>query len=188
MSVIANLYGYLAQLDEQQFKKYCLIAAGVTIGLLGLYLYSYYSSLNNLKSTIGQLNKKRIETRELLERFELVKKQRKTVDQLLERDKNFKILDFYENILQSLQVMNAQLQEPQTASQDVLDGYTERTLYAQLVNLNMKKVTDILQAIEQNDRVYTKEIEIDRSTTKPQAVNLKITIGTLDKKEELLEE
>lgn len=188
MEQLKNIKNYIDNLDQQQFKRYIIIFFTILTLIIGLILFFYFRSISTLETKIATINSKRREIRELLARYELVKKQQKSVDQLLEKQQDFKIVDFFEGILKKLQLNGAQMQEPQTTSESILDGYTERTLYGNLSNLNMKNLADILNAIEQEERIYTKEIEIDRSTTKPNAINAKIVIATLDKETKELEE
>ncbi len=184
MNFILSIKNYLDTLDAKDFKKYALIALSCIILLLGLLIVTYYRSAGQLKSKISAINKKRKDVQNMLERYERVKKQQVEVNTILAKDKSFKIAQYFENLLERLGIASNKAQEPETLPKDVLDGYTEWTLYANLANLNTKKLSELLYAIEQEERIYTKELEIEKAK-KPQAINVKITIATLEPKQEL---
>jgi hypothetical protein len=50
--------------------------------------------------------------------------------------------------------------------------------------MNTKKMSELLHAIELEERIYTKDVEVERSTTNPNAINVKLTIATLEPKVE----
>lgn len=181
MTIIERLQAYIDNLDERQFKIYVLIFLAALGLFTGLILFRYYHSIRTLKRKITTINKKRTSVRELLERNELVKRQQKDVDAILAKEKDFKISQFFENILSTLAISKDQVQSLETRSEDVLDGYTEWTLDARLNKLNMKKLTELLNEIEKEERIYTKELEIIKEQESP-AIDVKITIATLEQK------
>lgn len=184
MNFILAAKNYLDTLDVKEFKKYALIALACIVALLSFLIFSYYRSAAHLKTQISAINKKRKDVQGMLERYERVKKQQIEVNTILAKDKSFKIAQYFENLLTKLGIGSNKAQEPETLPKDVLDGYTEWTLYANLVNLNTKKLSELLYAIEQEERIYTKELEIEKSK-KSQTINVKITIATLEQKQEL---
>lgn len=184
MAFFLQIKNYLDNLESKDFKRYLLIALAGVILLAGLLMLQYYRSVSALKTKISAINKKRKDVQNMLERFERVKKQQIAVNTILAKEKDFKISQYFENLLEKLAISKNKTQEPETLPKDVLDGYTEWTLYANLANLNTKKLSELLYAIEQEERIYTKELEIEKAT-KPSSINVKITIATLEPKPEL---
>jgi hypothetical protein len=184
MNILLTFKNYLDTLDTKDFKKYALIALGALLLLLGFIFFMYYRSAAELKSKITVINKKRKDVQNMLERYERVKKQQIEVNTILAKDKTFKIAQYFENLLMKLDIGINKAQEPETVPKDVLDGYTEWTLYANLSNLTTKKLSELLYAIEQEERIYTKELEIEKAK-QPYSINVKITIATLEPKQEL---
>jgi hypothetical protein len=183
MAFFTQIKDYLDNLESKDFKKYLLIAFSVLVLLIGLLIFQYYRSVSALKARINTINRKRRDIQTMLERYERVKKQQIEVNTILAKEKDFKIAQFFENVLEKLNISKNKMQE-ETSPKDVLDGYTEWTLYAVLNNLNTKKLSELLYAIEQEERIYTKELEIEKST-KAEAITVKITIATLEPKPEL---
>lgn len=184
MNFILQIKNYIDNFDAKEFKKYALIAFGTILLLLGFLIFTYYRSASQLKTQISTINKKRKDVQGMLERYARVKKQQVEVDTMLAKDKTFKIAQYFENLLTKLGIGSNKAQEPETVPKDVLDGYTEWTLYANLANLNTKKLSELLYTIEQEERIYTKELEIEKNK-KANSINVKITIATLEQKQEL---
>lgn len=189
MNILASLKNYVDTLDQKEFRNYVLIGFGILIALLGLIVFLYYRNITSLRSRIATVNKHRLATRDLVSRYDLVKKLQVGVDAILAKEKDFKISQYFDQLLQKLGLTNNKTQDVETMSEEVLDGYyTEWTLYANLTNMNTKKMSELLHAIELEERIYAKDVEIERSTTNPNAINVKLTIATLEPKVETTKE
>jgi hypothetical protein len=184
MAFLLKIKDYLDSFESKEFKKYLLIALAIIALLAGLLMFQYYRSVWALKTKITAINRKRRDVQNMLERYERVKKQQIEVNSILAKEKDFKISQYFENLLERLGISKNLTQPPETLPKDVLDGYTEWTLYANLANLNTKKLSELLYTIEQEERIYTKELEIEKSST-GDTINVKITIATLEPKPEL---
>ena len=184
MTFFLPIKDYLDTLESKDFKRYLLIGFGILLSIIFLLIFNYYRSVSALKTRIASINRRRKEVHAMLERYELVKKQQIEVNNVLAKEKDFKISQYFENLLQKLQISKNKTQDTETLPKDVLDGYTEWTLYANLANLNTKKLSELLYAIEQEERIYTKELEIEKSAAN-KTINVKLTIATLEPKSEL---
>lgn len=188
MSMLTSLKNYIDAWDQKEFRNYITIAFGIVLLLLAGILFLYYRNVSYIRSRTAAINKQRTAVRELVSRYDLVKKQQVGVDAILAKEKDFKISQYFEQLLQKLGLTANKTQDVETMSEEVLDGYTEWTLYAHLTNMNTKKMSELLHAIELEERIYTKEVEIERSTTNPNALNVKLTIATLEPKVEAAKE
>ncbi len=45
--------------------------------------------------------------------------------------------------------------------------------------MNMRELSELLNVLEQNKRVYTKELEVQKSRKSPRAIEVQLTIATL---------
>ncbi len=185
MNILTSLKSSIDSWDQKDFRNYILVGFAILIALLGLIVFLYYRNIASLRSRIATVNKHRSATRDLVSRYDLVKKLQVGVDAILAKEKDFKISQYFDQLLQKLNLTNNKTQDVETMSQEVLDGYyTEWTLYANLTNMNTKKMSELMHAIELEERIYTKDVEIERSTTNPSAINVKLTIATLEPKVE----
>jgi hypothetical protein len=134
-----------------------------------------------LKTRALFINRKRKEVKDILERYEMVKKQQAEVDAMLNQDRDFKIAGFFNETITKLNLSQYKSREPE-ASREVLDnGYTEVKLYASFANVSTQQVVELLQLIEQNQRIYTKELEMYKPSTN-KTININILLATLEPK------
>lgn len=181
MNILIQLQKKLEGLDNKQFMMYIISFLTGIILLSCIIMYRYYSSTRQLQKHIAFINTKRTEVKEILERYESVKKQQTEVNELLAKDKDFVIAGYFTNLIKILAIEKNKTREPETSSEDLDNGYTERRLYATFTNLNMQKVSELLDTIEQSERIYTKELEIYKPTNEPM-VNVNLLIATLEPK------
>ncbi|MGB8468114.1 MAG: hypothetical protein WCE21_03840 [Candidatus Babeliales bacterium] len=178
MPLMYTIYGWVSNLDAAQFKKWSASFFGITTLLLLALFYWYYHATTHLSSKMVLINKQRVQTRELLERFEVVKKQKAEVNTLLEQDRDFKIGGYFSTIIDTLHMRANKTRDPATSSIQLDNGYTEIQLYASFSQVNMQKIAELLDTIEQNPRIYVKELEIYKPGTE-QSVNFNVMIATL---------
>jgi ribosomal protein S17E len=60
-------------------------------------------------------------------------------------------------------------------------------LNAKFDTMNMRQLCELLDAVEQNKRIYTKELEIIKSKKVPNTIDVNLTIATLQAKPETTE-
>ena len=87
------------------------------------------------------------------------------IDDLLEKEKNFKIKKFFlEDVIQRLYLISRQKGEARLTEEDVLDKqYTQVTLQIQFQQINTQMLCEFLQALEEKERIYIKEVIITKS-------------------------
>jgi uncharacterized DUF497 family protein len=171
-------------------KKQLQITIGTLVAtalLLVFFAYRFERNISDLSSKMKALNKARKETKELLSRSEIIDQQRNKVEENLEKDKNFNLEEFLRKTLEEVKLLQ-NLEQPNVTINEIegvrTSSYEEVRLDARLKNINMRQVTDLLSKIQQQERVYTKFVEIFRSASISPTVNLHIIIGTLQKKPE----
>ncbi|MGE0009650.1 MAG: hypothetical protein AB7F19_03840 [Candidatus Babeliales bacterium] len=179
MKIFEPLEQRIAQLDATTFRNYLIAFFAVITLIIGLILWRYYASVRSLHKNIRRINEEREEVKEITIRSERVKGQQRVVETLINKDPNFKILGYFDRVLAQHNLMNNLVRRPDTRPTDLDTGHTEVTLFASLTNLNMESIAKLLDTLERNERINTKEIEI----TKPlsgRTVNLSLTIATLE--------
>ena len=181
MNALDQVREYIQQLDAQQFQRYLIVLFAAIFLFSSFIVYRYYRSVSTLKKKIVYINNKREEVKELLERFEIVKQQQADVDTLLAKDKDFKIGGYFNTVMTQIGVAKNKTREPETSSEELDNGYTEIKLYASFSNMNTQKLTELLDTLEQNERIYTKELEIYKPNQGP-TINVNLLIATLEPK------
>jgi hypothetical protein len=186
MNALNQIKDYIDQLDKKYFQRYVIIAGSLVLIISSLILYRYYRNIFFYKKKIETINHKRKEVKDILERFEMVKIQQTEVDNLLEKDKDFKIGGYFNEVITKIGIAQNKTREPETSSEELDNGYTERKLYASFSNITMQKLTELLDTIEQNERIYTKEVEMYKPDT-GRTINVNLLIATLEPKIETTE-
>lgn len=181
MKIIDQLRDFIASLDEQTFYKYIGIALAGLVLAVSLLVFSYYRSVNSLLDSINTINEERERTRQILTRAERVKRQRAEVDAIISEDENFKIGGFFNDVLNSLHLSDKKIVE-ETSQSDKEDKYSESILRARLTDMTMKELCELLNTLDQNKRIYTKELDILALKKTPPALEVTITIASLEPK------
>lgn len=130
---------------------------------------------------MNRINELREEVRSILDKGQLVKKEQREIDALIAKEENFKIVGYFEDLLtkQGLNNKKASIE----ASSPVREGkYQESILVARFTSMTMKELTELLQELEKNRRVFTKELDITLSLKTPNTIDITLTIATLEPK------
>ena len=173
MEFIQKLQLFFDQLDETRFYQYVSIFL-VTVGLImaGL-MFQYYRTISSLKKQITAINETREEVRVLLDKAQHVKKEQKDVDEIIALDPNFKIAGYFEEVLTKLGLASKKASKLEVTSPAQEGKYQESVLNARFSDMSMKELTELLKEIEQNKRVFAKELEITTSKKTCQQQNEK---------------
>lgn len=183
MNAFNAFIAYIQQLNEKNFYTYSATLVGGVVVLSILILFGYY--YRNAQYLLGQIenaNEMRERVRELLIESTQVQKQKAEVNKMIEQDEDFNIVAYFRATLVKLGLDKKMLTNTNTRT-DREDNYSEEELKAQLVDLNMKELTELLQELEHNKRIYAKDLDITKKSKKgPKTIEINITIATLIKK------
>lgn len=186
MKVLVKVRNFLINIEENDFKKYLLIFLTVIFFVVGFIFYKYFSRISYLKKEIQRINVFRQEAQQILTKHQQVKKQKALVDEILERGKSFKLVEFFNSVVEKLNLSNKVKETKLTINgleNSATQEYEEIKLEVDLSEMNMKELTDLLNEIEETERVYIKGLEITRTKTNP-SVDVNINIATLQLKTE----
>ncbi len=148
-------------------------------------VYYYYSTIKYWKKQTNEINAMRDEVKVILDKDELVQKQREEVNALLSEMPDFKIGEYFNDLIAKLGLTQNVVTSPSITYADRGDKeYREVLLTTQFDMMNMKQLTELLNEIEQNKRIYTKELEIIKSKKTPNTIEVNLTIATLQRKPE----
>jgi hypothetical protein len=174
-----KIKNYIKNLDTRETYRLIGITLGVVILIVTIMLYTYSRGVKRLQETLVKVNKQREEVRKILEKNARVQKQQFKVDDILAQNKNFKIKEYFNSVIQSLNLSNLVSKEPEISSEDLVTGYNAIKLDVSLSGLNMKQLTDLLYKIEQNERVYTKDLKITKNLRAP-TIDVSLVIATFE--------
>ncbi len=185
MTFLDTVQAHISNLDKPTFYKYLAGAAGIFITLIGGILFFYYSSTGTGEQHLDELNEQRVEAKRLLDKAERVQKERAEVTKMLEDEPIFYIKEYIESVLEKVGInlldnVNARGEVTVATTQD---GYKENIATYQLSGISMRQLTEFLNELDQNKRVFTKEIDISKSKKIPRTIDVDIKIATMMPKE-----
>ncbi len=175
---LSRITDMISGLSPRDFYRYLAISLGIFLALFSGLIYIHYRRISIAQRRIRRIGQQREEARAILQEHQLVKQQQADVDAILAADKKFRILDYFNSLLQELNLTALSTQAPAITEQDLGNGYSEVQLTASFANMNMKQITELLFKIEQNQRVYTKELIIVKSMKSP-TLDVTLVIATL---------
>ena len=183
MELLKQLQNRIIHFERKEFYQYAgALFGAVFIVILGL-VYYYFSKTSELHSTLKKLNKNRQEVQQLLQEYKIVEKQKEAVNDMLDEERNFKLKSFFDNLTTQFNLRNQQQKEAEVTEELLHKKYTEIRLTAQFRQITMQQLCELLNGIEQKQRVYTKELVITK--TKGAALDVILTIATIKPQTEL---
>lgn len=156
------LQQYFESLEKKKFTTISLLYVVGVCGLAFGITILFYQKMSHLSIRIAEVNDLRDEARIVREKAQQVQAQRSAVNSMLSEDRDFKIGQFFNDLLQKLSLIDKKSTED-TVQIDREDDYRETELAAKLVGMNMKQVAELLQQIEQTKRIYIKKLDIIKS-------------------------
>jgi len=180
MEPIKQLHTFLQSLDSQDFYKYLGAIIGIITVLLCLLGWRYYSTSRSYLEQIQEINNQREdEIKELFESHARVIAEQKEVNTLIEQDPNFKISGFFDEITNALGI--TQKRDTKVSSSIDREKYRESVLTVTFSGMNMQELCELLQALDQAKRIFTKELDIQESKI-PDTIDVTLIIATLQPK------
>lgn len=171
---------FITGIDRTNWYKYAAIAASIFLSIIAGLLYFYYSSLSDAQARIAELNESRQEVKAILSKATRVQKQRAEINTILEEDPNFKIKQFLQDVMTQLGIVADFAGETRI---DHENNYQEDIVTYQITGISMKQLTEFLNEIDENKRVFTKELDITKSKRAPHTIDVNITMATMMPKE-----
>lgn len=152
------------KLDTKDFYTRLIAFFVVLLCMHAGIIFYYFKATHAYKKEAQELYKKEAITQDLLIRLKKVHEQKEKIDEILNKEKNFKIKNFFEDIIQRLHLVSRQKGEVKLTEEDVLGKqYTQVTLQVQFQQINTQMLCEFLQALKEKERIYIKEVIITKS-------------------------
>ncbi len=181
MELLDKLQAYLNALDQKRFYQYITGMLSIIALLMGLLMFQYYRKMRSLKADATAINELREEERTILNQAQKIKKDQKEIDAILAQEKNFKIAGYFEDLIGKLGLAQKKSSvEVTTAPRE--GKYQENILQAKFTSISMKELTELLQEVELNKRVFIKELDMSPSKKQPNSIDVTLIIATLEPK------
>jgi hypothetical protein len=187
MKIFALIRHFISSKDKKEFYIYLF---SLLVGLLVIIFGIMYYQTNRVaywKKRINNINELREEVRKVISKDEQVLGQRAEVNKMLQENPDFKIDGYFTDLIAKLNLINHKTVTSVSYADRGDPEYREVLLNAKFDTMNMRQLCELLDAIEQNKRIYTKELEIIKSKKQPNTIEVNITIATLQAKPEITE-
>ncbi len=177
INIFQKIHDYLYTLDTKEFYKNIGIFLGANLFIIVFIMYASLTTINSYKSSLQEDYKKEQEASQLLRRLAKVKKQSEEINTILEQEPTFRIKNFFDDTIKKLNLESNQRRQSEVSEEDILNGrYTEIRLNTLLNGIDTRQLCNLLQALEDKERIYMKELII---TKKDSLIDVNITIATL---------
>ncbi len=176
MNFLKTIQEFALPLETSEFYRNIGIFLGCLVLLTGGIMYYHHAETAALRMSLQKIHKSQQEAKIILEKQKIVTKQREEVNTVLEEDKNFKLKSFFDEVVGRLGLSSYQSKEAEVSDDILQKLYTEIKINVQFKGISTKQLCELLQAIEQKARVYTKELTI---TKKNDSLDVMLTIATL---------
>lgn len=177
MSFFSNLYTRIMSFEKKLFYQGVIVFFGALVAIIVGMLIYYYTTIYGLKSQLTKTKRQQEEIRLLLGQFTQLQEESKNVNAVLEEEKNFKIKNFYDSLLQQQNLQGSQLKEAEIQEENLRNRYTEMKLISQLHQLSTEQLCNLLDALEKKARIYVKDLSITK--TRNNNLDVVLVIGTL---------
>jgi predicted transcriptional regulator len=160
MTFPERIVRFIRRLDTREFYQFIGGVLAVTLLLVGFFMYRYYHAAYDVQRRMIHLNKQIAQTQKVLEEYSKVRAQKNKVDELIARNVAFRIQPFFIEALQAAGIGKNMSKDPTITRHDLVEGYIEIRLEANLSGLSMQQLVTLLQKLEENERVYVRALRI----------------------------
>jgi hypothetical protein len=180
MDFLDTLKAKISELDEKQFYTYVLSFLGALVLIILLLMLYYFRASKSLNKQIQDINIIRTtQVKDILTRADRLKLQKEKLDAILAADPDFKLTEYLERVIAQVGLSERKDVVQAPTIEDVNEHYSESSVEITLNDINMKQLVDLLVALEDNRRVFIKKLEITKSKTTANSLEVHMSIATL---------
>ena len=175
MKIINKLENFIRPLSKKDFQRYFIIfIATMSLLILGIHYYIYNISSGYIKK-LEIINKQARLTSKLVAQYEQLQEEEKTIKKLLEKNKDFNMSTFFENITNKHGITPEPHWKPESESIESSEEFEEIVLNTTFKNLTTQKLVTFLSDIYEEKMVYFKDLTI---TKEEAGIDCNITLAT----------
>src|SRR5262249_28581672 len=154
MEIVEKIRDFIKSLEDVDVYKYFAAFFGAFLVLLSLFIYFHYSRVNRYLADIKNLESMRAQTKKILGDYKTVTAQREKVEEILAQNKDFRIGEAYQAILEKTNLLAKQTDQSTPTAGESIGGKTEIFITSRFERLNMKQIADLLLAIANVPQMY----------------------------------
>lgn len=171
----------IAKIDQNNFsylKKIIFTYVSIIIITLVAIQTFFYFNKKNTKKNISILTEKKNSIMQLIEKKNNVEQKKELIDELLQNKDSFRLKDYLFSLLQKNNFSRYVISQNESITEiKVKKDYIELTMNLELTNMSTSEIIDLLALIENDIRIYLKNIIIKNLNNKK--LYLILSIATL---------
>lgn len=181
---VQQIIDFFKHLDKKQTKQVLAASVGAMAVIFIIFLYLQYRQIRFFKREMENVNTSRTQIKDLLIRYEALKQEQKRGEEILARDKNFKLKDYVNSAVEKVG-LKGNFTKDQISSgnpdRSQTQNFDEIKMDAEFTGINTKQLIDLINTLEENERIDIKQIDIIK---KNQGIDAQLVISTLQQKVE----
>ncbi len=181
MDILENIQSFFKNLNKQDFLKFLSIFFAAITGIFALMIYLHYYRVSSYLEELDKAKSEVEKTVQIIKDHKKVVQQNKQVDDILKKtDKNFRIVEAFENISKKLNLESKREATELLATEGtIIADKVEQKLTIKFNGINTKDLTNLLKEIAKIERLYPKELSINKNKDN-KTINIEITVATLN--------
>lgn len=180
MNIFKELIINFKNSDTQEQYIYIGSALGAFFLIFGFIWYFTNTRVSKYNELLTKVQKQKSEASNLIEKRKVVLQHKEQVDSIIEKNKDFRPTQAYQNIIRKLGLEKYEGNEKTSQEQgEKIDGKVELRVVSSLFGITMKQVTDLLNEIATVNQLYPKSIIIKKNPS-TQTVDIDLTIASLE--------
>lgn len=167
MNPIQYLIEKIDQSDIPTFKKY-IFGYGIIVCLLLIFIYSiFYFKKDNLLEKYNTLKIKKNIIDTIINQKNDILGKKKLFDELLSNKETFRLKDYVYSALQKSNFFQYLVSNNESISEQKLNqNYIEFSINLEFANISTEEMLYLLSVLENDERVYIKQINIKNNNKK----------------------
>ena len=181
MNFFETIAETIAHQSKQRHKVLVTSVLGGVFMVCGALLYFFYTHREADVQTITSLQEQSKKNDALISKSACIQAEADRIQALLESNQGFSIKTFFESLMQEQKLKPEPGWETETHSIEGNDTFDEIALPASFKGQTTQTLVNLLGALEHNNIVYIKELEIKKEGAKN--ISFQLTIATKKRKQ-----
>jgi hypothetical protein len=179
MDFVKDIVEKIYSFDDKKLKSFVIVYVCCFFLLLCFLQIIFIFKKNSILDEIKKLDEARNSIKGLVEKKNWLESEKKTIDDLLKKDENFRIKEYVISILSKHNLINNLQGDYDTVrAQPEKPGYNELLMSFELRGLTMKQLVNVLIDMEHDKKILFKEI-ILRYDENDKKINLVAVVSTI---------
>jgi len=175
IQIINKIETFIQSLSKKEFQKYLTVSIGIiAVVLLGATYYIYNLNTQYNKN-LGTTLKLARQATSIIAQHKHLQEKEEEIKELLEQNKNFNIIIFFENITNKHGITPEPNWKPETVAIEGSDAFEEVILQTTFPNMTTQKLITFISNIYEEKMVYFKELIITKQET---GITCNVTLAT----------